>query len=116
MPVREELACWPRRARRAHLRPGTSELYDSLSGEFTGLYLRNRKACAHLSRERTSMRETSGRRDLPAAGAALTPASVRDTGLRRPVSGGVHDGDLRLWARLPKRATLIVGICLGRST
>jgi hypothetical protein len=36
--------------------------------------------------------------------------------LRRPVSGGVHNGDLRLWARLPKRATLIVGICLGRST
>ncbi len=26
------------------------------------------------------------------------------------------DGDLRLWARPPKRATLIVGTCLGRST
>ena len=46
----------------------------------------------------------------------INPASAWDTRLRRPVTGGVHDGDLRLWVRPPKRATLIVGTCLGRST
>ena len=52
----------------------------------------------------------------PASGRRILTRPARDIRSRRPVSGGVHDGDLRLWARPPKRATLIVGICLGRST
>ena len=39
--------------------------------------------------------------DLPVAGAALTLVCP-DTRLKRLVSGGVRDGDLRLWARPPK--------------
>src|SRR5690242_19795817 len=50
-------------------------------------------------------------KDLPAAG-RINPASARDTRSRRPVSGGVHEGDLRLWTGPSKRASLIVGICL----
>jgi hypothetical protein len=73
-----------------------------------------RPAPASAANVRACRGNHPAQKDLPAA--RINPASAWDTRLRRPVSGGVHDGDLRLWGRPPKRATLIVGTCLGRST